>query len=717
MTSSALVTGPVLIFFIVLVIILMAPLLLNRLKIPHIIGMIVAGVIVGPYGLHVLDNDASFKIFGQVGLLYLMFLAGIEIDMLNLKRNLNRGLVFGLLTFFIPLILGIVASMTLLGCDAVTSVLLASMYASHTLIAYPVATRFGITKTPVVLIAIVGTIVAVIGALLALALSINVVHTGEFSLLQLAWLLCKLAVYCAAVNYGYQWLTRIFFRHFTDRVTQYVYVLALVFLAAWAAQAIGLESVLGAFLAGLVLNQFVPNTSPLMSRIEFVGNALFIPYFLIGVGMMIDLRVVFNSTTLLIAANMLAVALISKWIAALIAQKMFRMTADDRGVLFGLTTAHTAVALAVVTIGHEMGLMTEQMLNGTILLILITCAIAPMATSGAAGRIKLRMLQDEEGAADDSVWSSSTPNTLVPVDNPVTSMALMDLALMIHPSERQGSTMFAVNVRTDNTTAARNNCRASLDLAMNAAASVDVPITAIERFDSDVVSGLLNIINERDITCVVMGLHRKVSIIDSFFGAKLERLVRETPKMVLVNRTFNPINTLRRVVVVVPRKAEYESGFAAWVTTTGRIARSLGSRIIYLCAPQTRAIIAGVLRHERLEVRSEFRNMEEWDDFVLLSNRITDDDLLCVVTARPGSLSHSPDTAEMPTFLQNYFSRSNMLIIYPEQSNGKNRDVMSFIDPTGADVDTQPSIFRRVAARLSAYRRRNRPQRTSSPDL
>ena len=330
--ATALVTNPVLIFFIVLAIILMAPLLLNRLKIPHIIGMIVAGVCVGPFGFHVLDNDASFSIFGQVGLLYLMFLAGIEIDLFHLRLNLKRGLVFGLLTFFIPLLLGIAASVWLLHLDAVTSVLLASMYASHTLIAYPVTARFGITKSPAVLISVVGTIVAVIGALLSLAIALNVQRTGQFSILAIALLLAKLIIYCGAVLSIYPLLTRSFLRRYNDRVTQFVYVLALVFLAAYVAQAIGLEAVLGAFLAGLVLNRFVPNTSPLMSRIEFVGNALFIPYFLIGVGMMIDVRVIAQKDTLIMAANMLAVALSAKWIAAWLTQKFYRMRSEERRV-------------------------------------------------------------------------------------------------------------------------------------------------------------------------------------------------------------------------------------------------------------------------------------------------------------------------------------------------------------------------------------------------
>ena len=243
--GAPLITAPVQIFFIVLVIILFAPLLLNKLKIPHIIGMIAAGVVIGPYGFNVLDNDSSFAIFGQVGLLYLMFLAGLEIDMYHLRLNLRRGLLFGVLTLLIPLVFGILTSVYLLGLDWTTSMLLGSMYASHTLLSYPVAARFGITKAPAVLIAIVGTIIAVIGALLVLAATVSIRQEGYFNVSAIGLLAARLVVWVVALLYLYPRITRYFFKKYSDKVTQYVFVLVLVFLAACSAQLIGLEPVLG----------------------------------------------------------------------------------------------------------------------------------------------------------------------------------------------------------------------------------------------------------------------------------------------------------------------------------------------------------------------------------------------------------------------------------------------------------------------------------------
>ena len=390
--------------------------------------MIVAGVVIGPYGFNVLDNDSSFAIFGQVGLLYLMFLAGLEIDMYHLKLNLRRGLLFGLLTLLVPLGLGIVTSYCLLHLDLLTSMLLGAMYASHTLIAYPVAARFGITKAPEVLIAIVGTIIAVIGALLVLAATVNISREGAFYPSEILLLLGRLAIWCLAILYAYPRLTRIFFKKYPDKVMQYVFVLAMVFLASVSAQLIGLEPVLGAFMAGLVLNRYVPAASPLMSSIEFVGNAIFIPYFLIGVGMMINLRVLADGSTLAISAVMLTVALVSKWLPAWIAQKQAGLDSSSRNLMFGLTAAHTAVALAVVSTGYRMGMFDEKVLNSTIAVILITCALAPIISSRAAARLKVSMMS---GDSDDMIRHSRSNRTLIPVANPMTAGALVEMAMLM----------------------------------------------------------------------------------------------------------------------------------------------------------------------------------------------------------------------------------------------------------------------------------------------
>lgn len=703
-TATALVTNPVAIFLIVMAIILLAPVVLNRLKIPHIIGMIVAGVVVGPYGLHILASDSSFEIFGKVGLLYLMFLAGLEIDMYHLRRNIRKGVLFGSLTFLIPMVMGVLGSVYLLHTGWLTAFLLAAMYASHTLIAYPVAARFGITKAPSVLISVVGTIIAVVGALLVLAGAVNIFDTGSFAPSGILWLCLKLALYCLAVLYAYPRITRWFFKLYSEKVTQYVYVMVMVFLSAWVAGAIGLEPVLGAFFAGLVLNRYIPSDSPLMNSIEFVGNALFIPYFLIGVGMMINVAVIVSGNTLAVASVMLVIALVSKWVPAWIAQKVYRMNGSDRRMMFGLTTAHTAVALAVVTIGYNMILpdgtriMDETMLNGTVLVILVTCAIAPIVASQAASKIKIRMLRERP---DEEETSATAANVLVPVSNPITSAALMDLALLMSRSSAlKPDGIFALHVRNDNSPSAKAVGRNSLRLASEAAAGADRRATAIERFDINTVTGILNTMQERDITRVVVGMHRKNTVIDTFLGQKIDQLLRGTNRMVVISRCYIPVNTVTRIAVFVPDKAEYETGFHEWVVALGHLTSQIGCRIIFCTRPHQQPIIRGIIRSNSLGIRHEYRTITDKDDFVLLANRVLDDDLFVVIGARPNSMSYSADMVENTLFLQRYFSRNNLVIIYPEQF-GAEPAAYTFTDPLGADITTTPSpLYLAIRARL-----------------
>ncbi len=708
-TSAPMVTQPVQIFFIVLAIILFTPLLFNRLKIPHIIGMIVAGVVIGPYGFNVLDNDSSFEIFGQVGLLYLMFLAGLEIDMYHLRLNMRKGLLFGMLTLLIPLVVGVLSSIWLLGQDLLTSLLLGAMYASHTLIAYPVAARFGITKAPAVLIAIVGTIIAVIGALLVLAATVTVKREGAFDLGAMLLLICRMAVWGLALLYIYPRVTRWFFKSHNDKVTQYVFVLAMVFLAAWTAQLIGLEAVLGAFFAGLLLNRYVPTSSSLMGSIEFVGNALFIPYFLISVGMMINVRVIANVDTLTVSAVMLAVAIVSKWLPAVIACRINRLGKSSRGVMFGLTAAHTAVALAVVTLGYQLGMLDDRILNSTVLVILVTCAVAPIITAAYAPKLKIHLLASEE--EDGVIRQTRVNNTLIPVATPEGTPALVELAVLMR-NERGRHSMLALHVRDDSSKQAKNLSRASLEAARKAGAAADVTIATVERYDLNIVTGVLNVIEEREITEVVLGMHRRAGVIDSFFGSKIEQLLRSTNRMIIISRCFIPVNTVTRIVVWVPNRAQYETGFSRWVRAVARLTGQLGCRVIFCCCEDCQPLIRGVIYRENYGIRCEFNTLAEDDDYVLLSNKLLDDDLFVIIGARANSVSYSSSVADMPSFVQRYLASTNLLVIYPEQF-GEGPALTSFVDPMSADIATTPSplwrklknIWRRLVIYIAIARR------------
>lgn len=691
--SQALITEPVLIFFTVLVILVMAPLIFKKIKVPHIVGIILAGVAVGPYGFHLLDRDSSFEIFGQVGILYLMFLAGLEIDMYNLRKNMKKGLVFGLYTLFVPLILGAVMSVWLLDVSWTTAVLLACMYASHTLISYPVVSRFGIAKSPVVLISIVGTIIAILGALLTLAVAVDAERTGEFSLKSVVTLLFHLTLYCTFVFYLYPRAIKWFFKTFSDNVTQYLFVMAMVFFSSWLAQVIELEPVLGAFLAGLVLNRYVPTSSPLMSRIEFIGNAIFIPYFLIGVGMMVNVRAICNLETLWVSFNMIAVAILVKWIAAWAAQKTYGMGKNERKMMFGLSTAHTAVALAVVMIGYEFvlpdgsRLLNESIMNGVVLMILVTCGLAPIVTARASAAIKLEMLADED-SEEDNVTKGRSLRTLIPVSNPITASLLMKVALMMkrRPTD---DTIIALHVRNDNSSGSKAMGESALKLATEPAKAMNLNIQALDRYDLNTVMGIVNTVKERDITDVVLGIHSRGTVMDSFFGAKIDELLTLLNKMVTITRCYIPINTISRMVVAVPPKAEYESGFELWVVRLSNMAKRLGCKLIFYASAETIPYIKGVIHKHKYEFRREYEEMSDWDGFIKLTNVVKSEDLFVVVSARRASISFNSDLEALPNFLSKYFGHSNLLVIFPEQF-GAEPNLESFSDPIAVDIDTQP---------------------------
>ncbi len=682
------IQDPVLIFFIVLSIILLAPILLNRIRVPHIIGLIIAGVIIGPNGLNLLARDSSFDIFGSVGILYLMFLAGLEIDMNDFKKNKKEGFVFGLYTFAVPMILGPLTSHYTLHLDWMTSILLASMYASHTLIAYPIVSRYGITRARAIPITIAGTIFTVLAALIILAVIAGMVR-GDLTEFFWLRLIVSIAIYSTAILYIYPRITRWFFKNYNDNVTQFIFILALVFLASYMAQVIGLEAILGAFFAGIVLNRYIPNVSPLMNRIEFVGNAIFIPYFLIGVGMLIDLRVIFNSTeTIFVAINMSVVATLCKWIAAWLTQKSFGMTKLDRKLIFGLSNAQAAATLAAVIIGHEIGLFNDEILNGTIVMILITCIISTVVTERAARRMVVKMQNNEP---IDLKSPSQVEQILIPVANPDTIENLINLALLLK-SPRRKSSLYALHV-TDDTKSNNYAAQTALNLAERIASSADTRLEPIARYDMNITSGIIHTIKEKNITEVVLGMHHKVNIVDTFFGAKIESLLKNTNKMILISKCANPINTISRIVIAVPRKAEYETGFPQWIDRVANMTKQVGCRAIFYAYAETIPHLKGRLKAGQYNIRNEFETLEGWDDILLLANVVRDDDLFIVVSARPTSVSYDADADNIPQFLSKYFSNNNLIMLYPEQFGAVDPTLTSFLEPSSNDLINHTKIL------------------------
>ena len=681
------ITDPTWIFFLVLMIILFAPIFLGRLRIPHIIGMILAGVVIGKYGLNILERDSSFELFGKVGIYYIMFLAGLEMDLENLKKNISKALVFGVLTFCIPFIAGMWVGLSLLNFSMGTSLLFSSILASHTLGAYPIVGRYGMARHDSVSISIGGTMFALTVALFVLA-GISGLYKGELD--SSSWMLFvgKCVAYCVFVFMVFPRFARWFFRKYEDNVMQYIFVLSLVFLSAALAELAGMEGIFGAFLAGLVLNRLIPHVSPLMNRTEFVGNALFIPYFLIGVGMLIDLRALFNGgNTLMVVAVMVVVGTFTKWVAAWITQLVYRMSKASRQMMFGLSNAHAAGALAMVMVGTKIEvapgqfLMNDDMLNGVVIMILISCIVSSIVTEHAARAMALA----EENGEMDMAKGKEDERMLVSIANPETVELLVNMALMMRDAKSKKE-LLAVTVEVEDDEAKKQvklaQRRKSLEHAARIASAVDVPMKTRCRLSTNAATGILNTASEMNATEIVLGLHHKHGLLDSFLGSFAQSILKGTHRQLVIVKCLMPVNVMRRIMVAVPPKAEFEAGFYKWVERIARIGGQLGCRVHFWAHPDTIQRIDGYMNKFHVNVRVEFSPMDDWDDLLLMSSKVAYDHLMVIVSARKGAISYQASFEELPDQIAKYFSNSSLMLIYPDQL-GDPLENFTFSSPRG----------------------------------
>ena len=675
------VTDPTWIFLLVLLIILFAPILLNKLRIPHIIGMILAGLVIGEHGFNILVRDSSFELFGKVGLYYIMFLAGLEMNMGDFKKNRGKAVMLGLLAFVIPIGIGLVTNMMLLKYSLVTSILLASMYASHTLVAYPIVIRYGVSRHRSVSIAVGGTAVTDTLTLLVLAV-VGGLFKGESGGLFRLWLVVKVIFLGALIMYSFPRIGRWFFRRYDDNVMQFIFVLAMVFLGAGLMEFVGMEGILGAFLAGLVLNRLIPHVSPLMNHLEFVGNALFIPYFLIGVGMLIDIHVIFGQgDALKVAAVMIVVALVGKWIASWLTQKIYKMAPIERELMFGLSNAQAAATLAAVLVGYNIilpngeRLLNEDVLNGTVLLILVTCVVSSFITERAARKIAMCEAHLEEERTVEA------ERILIPVANPDTIEYLMNLSLLIRDT-KQKDNLLALNVINDNNTSEGLELRGKryLEKAAMITASADVPLRQITRYDLNIASGIIHTAKEYEVTDVIIGLHRKVNIVDSFFGMLAENLLKGLHREVMIAKFLIPINTIRRIIIAVPPKAEYEAGFQKWVEHFCRMGGTLGCRVHFFANEETTVQLQALVKKKYGQTLTDFSRLDDWGDLLILTGQVNYDHLLVVISARRGSISYDSSFEKLPAQLSKYFSNNSLIVLYPDQL-GEPQDAVSFSNP------------------------------------
>lgn len=659
--------NPVLVFSLILFIILLAPILLKRLNIPGIIGLILAGIVIGPNGFNILEKNSAVDLFSTIGLLYIMFIAGLELDMNEFKSNRNKSLLFGLFTFIFPLGIGFPVCYYLLGYDFNASFLTASMFATHTLVAYPIVSKLGVSKNQAVAITVGGTILTDTAVLIILAV---ILGSSQGSLNSEFWirLIVSLTIFSAIMFLIIPRIAKWFFRKLeSEKHSHYIFVLSMVFLAAFLAEVAGVEPIIGAFVAGLALNKLIPHSSALMNRIEFIGNALFIPFFLISVGMLVDVSVILSGPTALIVAGTLSVvALLGKWIAAFFTQLAFKYSKAQRQLIFGLSSAHAAATLAVILVGYRAEILDENILNGTIILILTTCIVASFATEKAAKMIVIESEDDIDSVVESNGVQSE--QILLPIANVSNIEKLLEFSIFIK-DKKSSNPVSILSVVSNNDEAEINilKTRNKLEQFVKQASASETEVNIITTIDHNAASGITRISRELMANIIVLGWPQRVGFIDKLIGEKMDSILSNTDKTTFICHLEKPLVLHKRIVVTSPPFSEHEAGFGLWLTKIAKLAQELSVPIQIYCNNATKKAVEKVIAKAKLTASITIKLFTDWEDFLILSRHIQEDDLFVLVSARKGATSYSNILDNLPTKLENHFSRNSRFVIYPQQ--------------------------------------------------
>ena len=676
------ITDPTLIFFVVLCIILLAPIIMGKLRIPHIVGMVLAGMLIGKYGLNILERDSSFELFGEVGLYYIMFLAGLEIDMNGLKNNSWKVVGFGLLTFAVPFILVFLSCLYMLHYSAVASLLLGSVLGSNTLIAYPIVCKYGLQKHNSVTLCVGASMISVTFALVVLAAIVGTYNNGTGIGFWLLFML-KFAAYIGAAVYCIPRITRWFLRRYSDAVMQYIFIMGILFLSAAITDMLGMEGVFGAFFAGLMLNRYIPHVSPLMNRIEFIGNALFIPYFLIGVGMLINVRVLFEGwSTAFITFCLVFFGTVGKALAAYAIAFFHRLPKVHGHMMFGLTAAHAAGSIAIVMVGIRLKvaegtyLLNDDMLNGVVMMILFTCIIGSMVTEKASRDI---VLNDIPTSANDS--NGDDEKILIPVKYPETAETLVNMAiLMRNPKLNRGLVGLNVVYDDENRLQGQEKGKSLLEKLANMAIAADVRMLTQVRIATNIANGIKHAFKEFNASEIIMGLHNHKNVSKRFWGEFIQSLFNGLNRQIVIVQCNQPLNTIRRIHVAVPSRAEFEPGFCRWMERVARMAGNLDCKIEFHGQQGSLSLIRDYIQNRHPNLRAEYTLMAHWIELPALAASIREDHMFVVVTARKGTVSYKLALEQLPEELTRHFSGKSLMIIYPDQY-GEQADAMTFAAP------------------------------------
>ena len=662
---------PILKFLIILAIILFAPLILDKIKVPHILGLIIAGAVVGPYGFNLILRDEGIIMSGTAGMLYLMFLAGLEIDFNELMRNRLRSVIFGLFTFLIPMVVGVLTGLYIFHFSISASLLMACMFASHTLITYPMVSKMGVKRNRAVTVTIGGTVITDTLALIVLSVVVGL-SKGRIEPSFWLRLVASVIAFSSVIIILFPIIARAFFKRVSEGIAQYIFVLFMVFLGAVLAELAGLEGIVGAFFAGLALNRLIPHSSSLMNRIDFVGNAIFIPFFLIGVGMLIDYRVFISDwTTIITALIMTTGALLSKYGAAFFAQKSFGFTRDERTLIYGLSSARVAATLAMALVGYNLiigqtaegspiRLVGDVILNSTVLMIFITCTVASFSAQRAAHKIAM----SEDIIIDNE--NDDEHHLLIPVYNENTLRDLMNFANLITPkSDNNQISVAAIIDNESNQQIQVKRAKKLFDNALHYSASNERVVDTCMRYDTSYTNGILNLLREHSSQDLLLDIDSTKQIKSSLIYKVSHNDMHNAEVTTIMYRSCQPIATIKRHVIVIPPNAELEFGFRSWITRIWAMLRSTGADALVYANSRTLSVIERI--NKAVPISIETREFLNYKDVLIVTRELKTNDGLIFVMSKRLNPSFDESMEAIPIYIDTYFKDINLVLIYPYQ--------------------------------------------------
>ncbi|MES2568391.1 MAG: cation:proton antiporter [Bacteroidota bacterium] len=654
------VKNPVLILALTLLIILFAPLILKRFRIPGIIGLIIAGVIIGPHTLHIIEKSTSFELFSKTGLLYIMFLAGLEIDMQEYKQNRSKSLVFGAFTFFIPITIGYLVCIYIFGFSLWPALLLASMFSTHTLLSYPIVSNMGIVKNRAVQVSFGGTIITDSAVLILLGVITNVVG-GEINSMFWIRLVISLGLLCFSVLYLLPKVSRWFFRNIEGQgSSQYIYVLAVVFISGFFSELAGVEPIIGAFLAGLALNRVIPHNSVLMNRVIFIGNTIFIPFFLISAGMLVDFSVFLKGTDALVFAGILSlVALVTKWLAAQVTGAIYKYTKYEKRVMFGLSASHAAATLAVIKVGYDIGLFDQNVINGTIILILITCMVSSFVTERAARNIAMTEKETSKKIID------RTERILIPVSNPDNIARLIDLALIIKDNKSH-EPIYPLSIVEENEDADEkiNIVKKVIDGVVEQISSSDKKVQVLKKVDLSIVDGIARTAKAYSVSDILISWKAQQGTGNLIFGSIADNLLVKTKQSIIISKVIQPLNTYKRINVLLSPNSELESGFNLVARKINAILKQMGNNPIIYGQSKTIDAFTTLINDKKREFYN-YIVVSGFDDTDIIDN-VKEDDLFVFLSSRKQTVSFDFHIDNMSKTLNKNSEFTSFVVFYPE---------------------------------------------------